>query len=254
MESRRSSKRLLSCQPRATIHEATARVCRDPPHQLVRIHRVCSLTSRSGTSLTTVPEYFTQTDSGSGRVAVGSEKARLRGRGSPLPRSIAVSVIARSEGGRAIDREDALLTQITASQRPLFAYIRTLIGPGSDVDDVLQEVNLILWRKRDEFDGRGRFLTWACHIAYLQVLAHCKKRRRESILYRDEGVLDNIAGCLTEEVEHLRRPDRGGSRARVLAKLPPAQRRVILRRGVTKATRLGPRLSWPASSAARSAR
>ncbi len=95
--------------------------------------------------------------------------------GNPFPVSLAVIGTHGSEGGRAIDPKDALLTQITASQRPLFAYIRTLIGPGSDVDDVLQEVNLILWRKRDEFDGRGRFLTWACHVAYLQVLAHCKE-------------------------------------------------------------------------------
>ena len=51
-----------------------------------------------------------------------------------------------------------LVTQIAASQRALYVYIRSLIGQGSQVDDVLQEVNLVLWRKGHEFDGSGRFL------------------------------------------------------------------------------------------------
>lgn len=141
---------------------------------------------------------------------------------------MAVNGVQKSEVGPEMDRKDELLTQITACQRPLFAYIRTLIGPGSDVDDILQEVNLILWRKRDEFDGRGPFLTWACHIAYLQVLAHCKRRRREQSVYFGEDVLGNIAGCLAQEVEHL--DARVEALRECLAKLPHAQRRVILRR------------------------
>ena len=127
-----------------------------------------------------------------------------------------------------VGHKDEHLTRITACQRPLFAYIRTLIGPGSDVDDVLQEVNLILWRKRDEFDGQGQFLAWACHIAYLQVLAYCKRRRREQSEPFDEDVLDRIADHLAEEVEQL--DARVEALRACLAKLPPAQRLVILRR------------------------
>src|SRR5690348_3481046 len=95
---------------------------------------------------------------------------------------------ARS-GAPPLNRTEELVTRIAASQKPLFAYIRTLLGPIGEVDDVLQEVNLVLWRRGHEFDGRGQFLTWACHIAYLQVLAHCKRRRREKHVYFDEGVL-----------------------------------------------------------------
>ena len=141
---------------------------------------------------------------------------------------MAANGIRKSEVAPEVDGKDEHLARITACQRPLFAYIRTLIGPGSDVDDILQEVNLILWRKREEFDGRGRFLAWACHIAYLQVLAFCKKRRREQSAHFDEDVLDNIADCLAEEVEQL--DARVEALRACLAKLPPAQRRVILRR------------------------
>jgi RNA polymerase sigma-70 factor (ECF subfamily) len=161
---------------------------------------------------------------------------------------LAVNGFRESEGGPEIDRRDELLTEITACQRPLFAYIRTLIGPGSDVDDILQEVNLILWRKRDEFDGRGRFLTWACHIAYLQVLAHCKRRRREQSVFFDEDVLEGLAGCLAQEVERL--DVRVEALRECLAKLPPARRRVILRRyeGDGSVERMADELGRPVGS------
>jgi RNA polymerase sigma-70 factor (ECF subfamily) len=127
-----------------------------------------------------------------------------------------------------MDCAEELVTLIAAAQRPLFAYIRTLIGPTGEVDDVLQEVNLVLWRRRHEFDCRGQFLTWACHVAYLQVLAHCKKRRREKRVHFDESVLADLAVCVAEKVERI--DARFEALHGCLAKLPPSQRLLILRR------------------------
>jgi RNA polymerase sigma-70 factor, ECF subfamily len=137
--------------------------------------------------------------------------------------------IARSQSDcPPLNRGEELVTQITTSQKALFAYISTLLGSAGDVDDVLQEVNLVLWRRGHEFDGRGQFLTWACHIAYLQVLAHCKRMRREKHAYFDEGVLADLAGCVALEVEQI---DAQLEALRAcLGKLPPSQRRLILRR------------------------
>jgi len=120
------------------------------------------------------------------------------------------------------------MTLIVSSQKPLYTYIRTLVGPVSDVDDILQEVNLILWRKGDEYDGRGRFLAWACHIAYLQVLAYCQKRRRDRHVYIDEYVLRDLAEYVASEVERI--DARLEALRGCLAKLAPAQRRLILLR------------------------
>lgn len=124
-----------------------------------------------------------------------------------------------------LSQSEEIVTLIAASQKPLFAYIRTLLGPTNEVDDVLQEVNLVIWRRRHEFDGRGRFLAWACHIAYLQVLAHCKKRRRERHRYFEEGVLADLARCAADQVEQI--DARLEALRGCLAKLPPSQRRMI---------------------------
>lgn len=134
---------------------------------------------------------------------------------------------ARSDGPQR-NRADELSTQITASQKALFAYIGTLLGSAGEADDVLQEVNLVLWRRGHEFDGRCQFLTWACHIAYVQVLAHYKRLRRERHLYFDEGVLADLAICAANEVEWI--DARLDALHACLGKLSPSQRRMILRR------------------------
>ena len=92
------------------------------------------------------------------------------------------------------------MARIAAAQRPLYAYVRSLVAPWGSVDDVLQEVNLVLWRKAGEYDGRGEFLTWACRIAYLQVLAHHKKVRRDRFVPFDEAILADLAGPLADRV------------------------------------------------------
>jgi RNA polymerase sigma-70 factor (ECF subfamily) len=126
------------------------------------------------------------------------------------------------------DSGEELMTQIVSAQKPLYSYIRTLVGPTNDVDDILQEVNLVLWRKGHEFDGRGRFLAWACHIAYVQVLAHCQRRRREKQVYFDERVLNELAQYVSWEVERI--DARLEALHDCLGKLSPKLRRMILSR------------------------
>lgn len=95
---------------------------------------------------------------------------------------------------------EEVVARIAAAQRPLSAYVRTLVAPWGSPDDVLQEVNLVLWRKAAEFDGRGEFLTWACRIAYLQALAHRKKLARDRFVPFDEAILADLAGPLADDV------------------------------------------------------
>jgi RNA polymerase sigma-70 factor, ECF subfamily len=130
--------------------------------------------------------------------------------------------------GPRMDRSEELMSRIAASQKALFAYIRTLVGPSGDVDDILQEVNLVLWRRGDDFEGRGEFLSWACHVAHLQVLAHFQRRRRERHFYFDEGALTDLADCVAAEVERI--DARLEALRGCLARLSPSQRRMILSR------------------------
>jgi RNA polymerase sigma-70 factor, ECF subfamily len=132
------------------------------------------------------------------------------------------------EGVRAVAASDEFVTQVAAAQRPLYAYIRSLVGPWAEPDDILQEVNLVLCRKADEFDGRGKFLTWACRVAYFQVLAHLKQRQRDKHQYVDEALLTDLAGPLAEQIEQT--DARLEALRHCLKQLAPRHRRMITSR------------------------
>ena len=86
------------------------------------------------------------------------------------------------------------LKLITDHQRSLYAYILSLVSNREVADEVLQETNLVLCRKIREFDGRAKFITWACRIAQLQVMAAVKRSRRQRVTFMDDNLLQDLAG------------------------------------------------------------
>jgi len=85
------------------------------------------------------------------------------------------------------------LAKVTAAQRPLYGLIMTLVRRAADADDVLQETNLVLWRKAAEYDPAREFLPWAMQIARIQSRSHLSKRQRLPLA--DSDLLDRIAAA-----------------------------------------------------------
>jgi RNA polymerase sigma-70 factor (ECF subfamily) len=118
------------------------------------------------------------------------------------------------------------LTQVTRAQRSLYGFITSLVWQSGDADDVLQETNLVLWRKAGEFDPGQDFMAWALRIAQLQAMAHLKKQRRRFAF--DDDLLAQLADeSLTEQCENDRRR---AALTTCLKKLSDAQRRLISQR------------------------
>lgn len=78
------------------------------------------------------------------------------------------------------------ISDVTRSQRVLHAFILSMVRHAADADDVLQETNIVLWRKAEEFDPQREFLPWAMRVAQLQAMAHLKKKQRSRVAFDDE--------------------------------------------------------------------
>src|SRR6185295_12772875 len=68
--------------------------------------------------------------------------------------------------------------------RRLFGYLFKLMRRAELVEEVLNDVMLVVWRKADGFDGRSRPSTWIFGIAYhkaLKALADRSEAPRESV-------------------------------------------------------------------------
>lgn len=118
---------------------------------------------------------------------------------------------------------DAFVTQITACQSRLYAYILTLTGDRDQARDVLQETNLVIWRKGGEFEPGTNFIAWVFQIARYQVKAYRQRIARDRLVFDDE-LLNEMADVFTEDEQFDARQDALG---RCIEKLTPNHRSLL---------------------------
>ena len=121
----------------------------------------------------------------------------------------------------------AFLEGVTKAQRNLHAFILSILRNAADADDVLQETNLVLWRKASEFDPSRPFMPWALRIAQLQALAFLKQKKTNRVAFSEE-LLSLIAEEAIAEVSE--QDARRVALAGCLQKLPEQQRLLIAQR------------------------
>src|SRR5262249_7281661 len=114
--------------------------------------------------------------------------------------------------------------ELTALQRPLYVYITKLVGRPADAEDVLQEVNRVLWEKLDEYRPGTNFAAWASKVAYFEVLTYRKRQARQRLRFSD-ATLELLADEAAADAE--RESEERQALHRCLDKLPPGDRELI---------------------------
>jgi RNA polymerase sigma-70 factor (ECF subfamily) len=100
-----------------------------------------------------------------------------------------------SEAATPAERDDsAFVSLLTSHQNMIFAYLTAILPGESELDDILQNANIVLWEKRDQFQRGTNFKAWALTIAYWQARAWMTARKRKSWLLFD----DELAATITE--------------------------------------------------------
>ena len=122
---------------------------------------------------------------------------------------------------------DEFVTLLTAAQPSLYACILALLPDRAAARDLLQETNLTLWRKVDDFEAGTNFLAWACRIARYHILNHRRKALNDRLVF-DEALFAELADRQAERVEEF--DFRGEALRRCLEKLPAVQRALVEQR------------------------
>lgn len=106
----------------------------------------------------------------------------------------------------------------------LHSYIAALAFNDSDVDDLLQETCVHLWRKREQYDRSKDFFKWACGFAYIEVM-RCRRKTATSRLWFDESTMRVLADEL--EKSKVTASVRAEALRSCLTKLPARERELI---------------------------
>jgi RNA polymerase sigma-70 factor (ECF subfamily) len=115
----------------------------------------------------------------------------------------------------------------TKWQRRLFLFILAQVPNLVDAEEILQETNLVIWRKSHTFRPGTNFYGWCCRIAVLEVLKHRERYRRSTVPLSD-GFIEVIAREARENVDPLE--DRRRALLTCLSRLSPADRELIRHR------------------------
>jgi RNA polymerase sigma-70 factor, ECF subfamily len=83
---------------------------------------------------------------------------------------------------------DEFVGLLTSAQPRLFSYLAMILGDVHDANNVLQEANVTLWTKADDFTPGTNFLAWAREVAYFKALAFVRDRKRERLILSQELV------------------------------------------------------------------
>ena len=75
--------------------------------------------------------------------------------------------------------DEAFVAEISEAQVALNAYILKLVGHYHHAKDILQETNMILWKKRMDWDPQTPFLKWAYRVAYFQTKGHFRDQKKQ---------------------------------------------------------------------------
>ena len=122
---------------------------------------------------------------------------------------------------------------LATCQRRVFLYAMSLLHNPADAEEVLQEANLVLWRKFDQYQPGTDFGQWACRVAYYEVLKVREKKARQERLFSGEF----IEVLAAESASSMDRTDaRREALAACLKKLREKDRQLLMRRYQPSAT------------------
>jgi RNA polymerase sigma-70 factor (ECF subfamily) len=95
--------------------------------------------------------------------------------------------------------EEQFIREFTDRQGRLYGLILSMIPDPERARDVLQETNVVIWRKRHEFTPGTNFGAWCARIACYQVAAYREKLGRDRHVFDD----DLIAALSEESIEQF---------------------------------------------------
>src|SRR6185503_150935 len=103
---------------------------------------------------------------------------------------------ARPQEGPGDVRHENFLRLFTGVQPALRRFVVAHLPNRQEVEDILQEAALILWRKFDQFERGKSFTAWALGVARNEIL-----RARHSGLRKHPVLSDAIAERMAQELE-----------------------------------------------------
>lgn len=127
------------------------------------------------------------------------------------------------------DMEETFMQLVVSHQAALHAFVLSLLPGHPEVDDVVQEVNAAVWKKRGDFQIGTNFKAWLFSVAKFKVLALWRDQKRRKVWAVPEATLTKLIEDATEALAASGEPRQQALRE-CIQQLRPEDRGLVLRR------------------------
>ncbi len=121
--------------------------------------------------------------------------------------------------------DDDFLRLFTRHEPELRAFVRACLPRREDVDEVMQAVSLVAWRKFSLLENHEQYPRWACLIAHYEILKFRRSKARDRLVL-DEDIIEKIG--VEGETELSWRHRQLSALDGCVAKLPRDRRELVL--------------------------
>ncbi|WP_193211398.1 sigma-70 family RNA polymerase sigma factor [Luteolibacter marinus] len=119
---------------------------------------------------------------------------------------------------------------LTDHQSIIRSFVISLLPGAPGVDDVIQETNVLLWKRRETFEPGTNFKAWALTTARYQAMTYCwilKKRRWVTL---DDDVAELVASEMEEKLDRLMVEKRIEALRSCIEEVRPDDRELLMQR------------------------
>ena len=118
---------------------------------------------------------------------------------------------------------------LTEAQPRLFGFLLKRLARHDQAHDVLQEVNLVVCQRANEFEPGTDFMAWTFAIARFQIMAFRKRQSRDRLVF-PQDIAAAIDSLDTQLFPHAAETDREDALRECVKSLTPQHRELLLRR------------------------
>lgn len=129
-----------------------------------------------------------------------------------------------------MDESEEFVRLLTEHQPVIRAFVISLLPGAPGADDVIQETNTVLWRKRGEFVIGSNFKAWALTVARYQAYMHVRSVKRQRWATLDEDVMELLTEDFSDEPDPKYESRRIEALQKCMEKMRPADRELLLER------------------------
>ena len=87
-----------------------------------------------------------------------------------------------------MELSDEFILELTQVQQRLYGYIYRRLANRDQAQEVLQQVNLVLCHKADQYTLGTNFNAWAATVARYQILSYRSSQNRDRLVFTDKVV------------------------------------------------------------------